>query len=358
MKTAIALMAGALTLGAASVASAADNCQFFAEDHQEGAVATYNLPAVAESSGTSWYAASSIRRSKNSLPDDGPVYNNAESVRIVAHDSDVHLYTFTGDYFDGDVNVRRCEKGHTCAWTFGWMANKAHSFICQREHEVGQMLLPTASIGDNMAKTLDGKLEDSKKIEDSATRYGRMKWSTGLSRCEGFDICGPDDVVLPYHDELMFSFKSEIDPEWVVREYNVWIDFWLRPRVHGTDHPFLISESAWHYQVESGPHADKIGDGLKAQIVKIFPTLGETVTEGVWDAVKKAVNGNMALANIFMKNNERIVFTYTCEGSHLDEVFVKNLGTSISDEQRNDPCDSRISSALLSPHIQLVKNVP
>jgi hypothetical protein len=357
MKTLIALMAGALTLGAASVASA-DNCQYFADKDQEGTYTIFPLPAVAESSGTAWYAASSIRRTKNNLPANGPTYGDAESIKIVAKDSDVRLYTFTGDYFDGDVNVHTCEQGHTCSWNFGWMANKAHSFICQREHEVGKMLLPTSPIGNDMAKMLDDKLESSSKIEDSATRYGRMHWSTGLTRCEGFNLCGPDDTQLAYHDELMFSFKSELDPEWSIKEYNVWVDFWLRPRVKGTKNPLLVSESAWHYQVESGIHSDKIADGLESNIKKVFPTLGETITDGIWAAVKKAVSNVQLLADAFMQNNERIVFTYACHGSHVDEVFVKNLGTSLTAEQRDVPCSHRLDSALLSPHIQLVKNVP
>lgn len=357
MKLAIAWMAGTLMLGAASAASAADFCRFFSDEHQQGAEATYHLPSVAESSGSSWYAASGIRRSANSLASDGPVYSNAESVRVVARDSAVQLYTFAGEHFDGEVEVLRCDRGETCAWTFGWMKNKARSFICQREHEVGQMLLPTSPIANRMTRELDAQLEASSKIEDAATRWGRMRWTTALKRCEDFSMCWPDDAVLPYHDEIQFSFKSELDPDWQVREYNVWIDFWLRPRVKGTGNPFLISESAWRFSVEDGPAQGKIVDKLHQQIDKVFPALGETITQGIWDSVLAAVGGNQALADLVMKNNERIVLTYTCDGPRMSEIFVEHLGASLDAEQRRDPCGRRVDSSLLSPHIQLVKNV-
>ena len=312
-----------------------------------------------------------MRRTGASLDADTAVYNNAESVRIVANDSAVHLYAFAGDNFDGDVDVLRCAKGRTCEWTLGWSKNKIRSFFCQREHNVDfgipnagvsdDLIVPTSTIGNDMAKKVDEKLEASSQVEDSATRYGRMRWSTGWKRCEDTGMCGPDSVVLKHHDELQFTYKSQLDPNWSAREYHVWIDLWLRPRVTGENDPLVISESAWRVSVEDNGHLqDDIRDAVADKIRAMFPTLGDKVTQFVRAAIRRVVDdlgGTDAHFNRAINDNVRIVLTYNCTGRRMNEIWVKNLGATLTDADKVDPCGRRVDSNLLSPHIALVKDV-
>jgi hypothetical protein len=371
MKLAIALMAGTFTLGIATAASAADHCRFFADPQQEGANKTYNLPAVADNGGTAWYAASSIRRTGSSLDADTAVYNNAESVRIVAEDSAVHLYAFDGDNFDGDVDVLRCAKGRTCEWTLGWSKNKTSSFFCQREHNVDfgipgagvadDLIVPTSPIGNELATQVDQKLEASDQVEDSATRYGRMRWSTAWKRCENHGLCGPDSAVLKHHDEIQFTYKSQLDPNWSAREYHVWIDFWLRPRVTGDHDPLVISESYWRVSVEDNGHLqDDIRDAVANKIRGMFDTVGDKVTTFIRTSIRQVVErlgGDNSHFNRAINNNVRIVLTYNCTGARMNEIWVRNLGATLTDADKIDPCGRRVNSDLLSPHIALVKDV-
>jgi hypothetical protein len=126
-------MAAMLALLASPATLAADFCKFYSNLNWTGSTKTYDLPDSESYSGYSW-GAIGIRRIGSELSSSAtPVYKNAESVRIRAYDSDVVLYVFDGDHFDGKFQAVRVSKGNEAIWNYGSMRNAIRSFICQRD---------------------------------------------------------------------------------------------------------------------------------------------------------------------------------------------------------------------------------
>ena len=61
------------------------------------------------------------------------IYNNLQSVRITAMGSDVTLYVYDDDNFNGTFQAVRVKKGSIGIWDFGSMRNRVRSVICQRD---------------------------------------------------------------------------------------------------------------------------------------------------------------------------------------------------------------------------------
>jgi hypothetical protein len=229
-----------LILLAGVSAAHADYCRTYSGEYSIGTATSFYLPAVVATSNPNWWGSSSIRRSANGLTEGGAVYENVESIRIVASNSAVAFYAYSGDYMDGDVQVIRCGKGGVCTWTYGWMKNNLRSFVCQREP--GAPELPTAPLGDGIAEELHAEIEASSKINDSPLRYGRIWWTNALSRCEREGIC--NDLPNPgYNDLLEFNYQAELDINNWVPHKDAWIDFWLHPQVFGGNDELRFDET-------------------------------------------------------------------------------------------------------------------
>ncbi len=340
---------------AAHTAHAADYCRVYSGNHQTGTSYDVDLPAVDATYSPLWYGSSSRRRTgaeKSSI-----WYENGESIRIRAMESDVVFYAYDDDWMNGDFQAVRCKKGNTCIWNYGWMRNQMRSFNCQREFSGGQ--IPTNEIADELTIQLDTELPKSSNIKNSWIRYGKLFWTNVRSRCERKDVGCSAGWDRKYNDILEYNFKAELDVKPAIKHYDVWIDFWFHPQIVGTNKELHIDETYWRVSVESGVLHNALQDGIADEIKKLFDggsdDVGEQVTDAIWDAVLDAVGGNQAFANLFMRANNRIEMTYDCKASAVEDHLVSWPGSDYSAAMLSNPCGARTPVSRFAPQMRLVK---
>lgn len=341
-----------------AVGLAADYCRIYSGSNQSGASHLVNLPAVDATHSTVWWSTSSRRAIGDELDyAGGPVYENAESLRIRAFDSDVAFYAYTGDNMDGVFQVVRCSQGHTCNWTFGSMKNRVRSFNCQRD--LDGVEIPTADIADTLTAQLDNEIPQSGKIDNSTIKYGRLGWTNVRARCERTGVGCGGNWKHKYKDTLEYIGKLGLDPHpaWWFKQYDAWLTFWLNPELFGGNREFRIEETWYHIKVESGAVDNQILDGLEGGIQPLFDgsrDLGAEITQQIWDAVLEQT-GSLPWANLVMRANRRIYPDYACAADDFDDHRLTWPGFGYSAYLQSHPCGYGMAWNVYAPVLNLIK---
>lgn len=348
-----------LPLGAQR-AEAADYCRFYSNSSYDGSVATYTLPD--ERFGKP-YGAVSLRRTGAQLKDGPPaVYRNAESVRIRASESDIVLYVFEGDDFDGKFQAVRCGRGKTCRWRYGSMRNRIRSFICQRDDFVStasldelleNQLLPSYLLADPItAEIHDGvRTQRRRFLRDRIDlKHGRLFWSSSHDLCRTVRCVdgGEGEWRRKYRDYLRYSYEASGRLRLDGIRYTIRIDLWIEPVL--VDGRLEFHERHWRVKVTGGAYAYRIRREIGKQVKARFPGLGADITSSLRRALRD-VAGAEATHRLF-SNNRRLVFSHPCN------YYVQRVGYpghTYSSFEVHNFCGGQTPAYAAAPGLRLLK---
>jgi hypothetical protein len=337
-------------------AHAADYCRIYSGPDQTGSSHLVDLPGLQETYSPVGWSTSSRRAIGEELHvTDGAVWRNAESLRIVAVDSAVSFFGYTGDNMDGVFQVVRCAKGNTCNWTFGSMRNEMRSFDCQRD--LGGVVIPTVDIADNVTEQLDDQAEANSQIETSDLKYGRIAWTNVRARCERTGVGCGNTWEEKYKDTLEYVGKLGVEPHpaELLKQYDVWITFWLNPEVAGSPQQFRIDETWWKLDIEEGTAADELLAGFEDAIDPLFNEsgdLGDQITQSIHDAIIDTLGP--ILGNSAIRNAKRIYPDYACGASDFAQHRPHWPGYSYSSYLQSAPCGYGMPTYAYPPVLKLV----
>lgn len=347
-------------IASVSPASATDYCQFYSNDDYTGSSKTFNLPQSGSLSGQNWGATSIRGIGKSELT--SVVYENAESVRIRALDSDVVLYVFNGEHFDGEFQVLRASRGKEIKWRYGSMRNKIRSFICQRDDFIPanlsgltefmkNSLLPSYFIADPITAKIHEAVRSQKdrfyngKID---LKYGRLSWSTRYNTCREIDCASPKTSQDKYRDYLKYSYKATGRLKADGKNYDMYITLWFQPKLKNGSLSF--TEKAWKVDVSKWIWHKRISDGIASAVKSQYEGSGQELTNGFNETIRKTL-GNTT-GNTIITNNKRLVFSHPCN------YYVQRVGYpghTYTSFQIEEFCGGSTPVSVAAPGIRLLK---
>lgn len=342
-----------LAVALCSAASwAGDSCRLYSSLNSAGGSQTWDLPGVSETYSPAWWSTSSRRAIGSELA--ASVYDNAESVRIEAFDSNVELYVFTGDAMDGIFQRIFCEQGNVCTWNFGSMRNQVRSMSCQRDFGL-PLEIPTRDIADAITEGLDSELPTSSSINNSWIRYGQLQWTNVRSRCEREDVGCGGNWEDKYKDTLEYRGKFELDINNWVSHYDARFRFWINPVVRTASHTLKFEETYFKITVESGLISQTIADGLADGIQPLFngeQDLGDSITEQVHAAIEDVAG---FFAPVIINGNERLYVAFQCNGAKTTENTPQYPDYTYTAYNLSTPCGYGMPVKAYAPIIRLLK---
>lgn len=360
-RRAAALLALPSTLLISSVAGA-DQCSFFSEPDFSGVSADYNLPRSGSHSGYAW-GSTSVRMLGADLNRPGnAVYENAESARVKAEDSDVVLYVYRGEDFDGMFQALRCSQGNTCDWRLGSMRNRARSFICQRDDLVHTPqnvsmaevlesdLLPTALFADPISARIHGKMkEGDNSFHQLSLERGRISWSTEHNMCRTVQCQDPAaEGRRKYRDYLEYSYKARGKLKADGVNYELYIHLWVEPFLD--EGKLRFAERGWSVNVRGGAYSKIVSDKLASAVRTEFNGLGDRFTADAQAVVQKVVGADKRI--VLFNNNEQLIFSHPCN------YFLQRVGApdyEFSSQQVEDLCGGNTPVEVAAPGLRLLK---
>lgn len=356
----LALFATIPVISSASTAIAADFCRFYSNNNWTGKSKTFDLPQSGSQSGNSWGATSIRGAGKSELT--SAVYENAESVRIRAFDSDVVLYVFNGDHFDGEFQALRVHRGNERDWRYGSMGNKIRSFICQRDDFIPanlsglteflrNSLLPSYFIADPITAKIHDAVRSQKdrfyngKID---LKYGRLSWTTRYNTCREINCASPKTPQDKYLDFLKYSYKATGKLKADGKNYDMYITLWFQPKLDKGSLTF--TERAWKVDVSNWIWHSKIQDAIESQVKSQYDGMGQELTQGFQDTIRKTL-GN-STGNTIISKNSRLIFSHPCN------YYVQRVGYpghTFTPYQIEKFCDGTTPVSVAAPGIRLLK---
>jgi hypothetical protein len=356
----LAFFATIPVISSASSAIGADFCRFYSNNDWKGTSKTFDLPQSGSLSGNSWGATSVRGAGKSELT--SAVYENAESVRIRAFDSDVVLYVFSGEHFDGEFQALRVNRGNERDWRYGSMRNKIRSFICQRDDFIPanlsglteflkNSLLPSYFIADPITAKIHASVRSQKdrfyngKID---LKYGRLSWTTRYNTCREINCASPKTPQDKYLDFLKYSYKATGRLKADGKNYDMYITLWFQPKLDKGSLTF--TERAWKVDVSNWIWHNKIQDAIESQVKSQYDGLGQELTKGFQDTIRKTL-GN-STGNTIINNNSRLVFSHPCN------YYVQRVGYpghTFTPYQIDNFCDGTTPVSVAAPGIRLLK---
>ncbi len=342
---------------------AEDFCRFYSGNEWNGTSKNYPLASSGSLSGYNWGATSFRRTGKELKNTNSIVYKNAESVRIKAQKSDVVLYVFTGEHFDGKFQALRVKKGSSnFKWKFGSMRNKIRSFICQRDKFIppsasavsaflNNHILPMSFIADSITAMVHERVKKEKKrFYSISLKRGRISWSTRYNICREINCSGDENLTgrRKFKDYLKFSYKSRGKLKADGAKYDINVTLWFQPVL---DHGELeFRQRGWKVKVSKHIWHKKIRDKVSASIRKEYDTFGKTLTNKVQKKIKDLL-GNSTGGSL-IKNNRQLLITHPCiyqvqRVGYADYTF--------SSSQIDNFCAGGTPTAVAAPAIRLLK---
>lgn len=240
----------------------ADNCRL-SQMSSATVNRTYTLPTTTRAWGESW-GNTSIRRTKSDLAGQ-PFDHNLRRVDIVAIDSAVAFYAYTGDEFDGRVHASYCPKGQTCTVTWSGQVGM-DSFICQREFAdkgnnggiIGNPSLPlegaVAPFGDEFSQQVRPSVDAFVDLDTA------IRWTTSVTTQR--ILGGPLRWSNRYRDDLIF-FKKFIMSTYG-QTHVVDVSIFMRPTL--VDDRLRFEWRGHDVSVSSGALAGLVHDNIHARI--------------------------------------------------------------------------------------------
>lgn len=354
-----------LSIGYASVAFSQDRCEFFSDKNQKGAKVSYNLPN-ANVADQPWSNISRRFEGANLKKYAPAIYKNLESVRITAMDSDVTLYVYDGDNFDGRFQAVRFSRGGTHIWNFGTMRNRVRSIICQRDARLpanqgviallggfqNNHLIPTSLLADSITATVhDAVKAERKRFYNHRLdiKQGRIIWETGHELCRAVKCVNISKAWRrKYWDYLRYSYKANGRLKADGKNYTISIDIWIEPfldnngnlRFKGDAFKVSVSKWIWHKRIRKAVEND---------VKKMFPSIGQTVDAGLRTALRNAIGQDGV---DLLDGNDRLVFSYSCNSS-LDRVGYPNYNYSTF--QVGNICGGTTPDSVVAPGLRLLR---
>lgn len=309
--TAIALL---FTFTAANSASAADWCEVYSEAFT-GSQHQTSLPE-ANFNNDEW-SNFSVRR----VADELKIYNvfhNVSSAKIRAYDSDVTLYAFTGDNFDGKVSPLHCEKGRVCTRQFGSeMNNNIGSFICQREYRripKGDSLQkawiaannPEFPMAELAQEIWDGTMKSmgDADMDNRSHRYTNVTWDTAYGRST--TMGDAKSWTQKYIDLIQIENRFAGKPKYTGYTRQIRTRTWIRPElvnrafelnIYGTPYAKAWCPNHTESQKINGRIEEEFRDGIVATMTNDKNNNGiNDMTESFRDTIKEVVGMAMCPA--------------------------------------------------------------
>jgi hypothetical protein len=361
----IHLVAISISLGYSSSASAQDKCEFFSDRNQQGARVNYNLPD-ANVADQPWSNISRRFEGANLKQHAQAIYNNLESVRITAMDSDVTLYVYDEDNFNGRFQAIRFLRGNIGTWNLGSMRNRVRSIICQRDARLAadagviellggfqnNHLIPTSPLANSITATVhDAVRAERGRFYDHRLdiKQGRMIWETGHELCRAVTCANISEAWRrKYWDFLRYSYKTSGRLKADGKTYTISIDIWIEPfldnngdlRFRGDAFKVSVSEWIWHKRIK---------EAVEGRIKDMFPTIGQTVDTGLRNAIRNAIGQD---GEDLLNNNNRLIFSYSCN-SIVDRVGYPNYNYTAF--QVDNICGGTTPESVVAPGLRLLR---
>jgi hypothetical protein len=355
-----------LSLVHTAPASAQDKCEFFSGLDRTGDSVTYTLPSE-NVAGQPWSNVSRRFEGANLKVHAPAIYSNLESVRITANDSDVTLYVYDGDNFDGRFQAVRFAQGGVHHWNFGSMRNRVKSIICQRDPRLpaGQQvvellvgfqdnhLIPTSMLADAMtAEIHDLVRSERSRFYDNKIdiRQGRMIWDTAHELCKSVSCASiNDEWRRKYWDFLRYSYKSRGRLKADGKTYTISIDIWIEPFLNDAgDLRFRVD--AWKVDVSNWIWHNRIQDAVESRMRAAVPDIGNRLLTGLTETLDAAVGQQGA---DLLRDNDQLVFSYACN-SLVDRVGYPNY--NYTGLQINNICAGTTPEDVVAPGLRLLRN--
>jgi hypothetical protein len=232
-------------------------------------------------------------------------------VKIVAADSPVTLYVYTGSEMDGQVSALHCDEGFTC--TASW-TQTIGSLNCQRDfghkslgglmNQLDNPILPIGEGVSEMAAPLQAVAESSYWVEEYMDGVTELRWATGRQFDHSFGFS--TTWTRRYNDHLHLHKEATIDPNWWPSDYDIQLDYWMGPVLDGGTLAFWWAGT--NIDVESGTLQGLIG-GVMADGVASADLQG-LINQGVVDAVNEASFGN---ADYVLGNKQRLQLSHVSD---------------------------------------------
>ncbi|WP_297772795.1 hypothetical protein [uncultured Roseovarius sp.] len=328
-------------------AEAQTSCEFFSDDNWNGSRVIYNLPD-GNLAGQPWSNQSRRFDGANLSQYARAIYKNVESVRITAGDSDVSLYVFDGEDYNGRFQVVRAAQGDTARWRFGSMANKVRSVVCQRD-VFDAPSIPTSLIADAMtARIHDAVSEQRHRFYNHRIdiRQGRLSWENGHELCRSNNCAQIDQPDRrKYWDFLRYSYKSRGRLKADGREYTISIEIWIEPFVH--DRRLRFRVDAWDVSVTDWIWERRLRDSVRNRLRDEIPAIGAMLEAEIRDRVRDS-QGTVAAS--LLDNLRGISLTYSCD-SDTDRVGYPNYNYTAFQIERI--CGGTTPDNVVAPSIRV-----
>ena len=328
-------------------AEAQAKCEFFSGRDWNGDRVVYNLPE-ANLAGQPWSNVSRRFEGANLKQYAPAIYKNVESVRITAQGSDVSLYVYDGNDYNGRFQVVRASEGDTIRWRFGSMRNKVRSVACQRD-DFDAPSIPTSLIADAMtARVHDEVRKERHRFYDQRIdiRQGRLSWENGHELCRSVNcvqIERPD--LRKYWDFLRYSYKSRGRLKADGKQYTISIEMWIEPYLHNGSLSFRVD--AWKVSVTDWIWDKRIRESVENSLRGLVPDIGDTLAEEIRNQVRDREGAAAARA---LDNLRAISLSYSCD-SATDRVGYPNY--NYTQAQVDRICGGATPENVVAPSIRL-----
>ena len=327
-----AIAPAAACLLASAPASSSDSCKLFLHSNQQTPLFTAWLqpphgPGIANEWGNN-----SSRFSGDDMKYYQPAYWwQSSSATIEARDTDVYLYLFTGEHFDGSVAGLWCPKGKTCPFDLEPQINdKVRSFICQAdyprttEQEWEVVEIPMVRLFEPIAEKILESIPQNKNLSAELEQL-QITWTNLHATCEHAldlleanetvvqgerlfsNLCGPAwplSYKAKYVDLLRVSVQLEVTGceriiWWFCRTKDMYIDMWVRPVLSDVDgffrfttHPAPPWHGGWFTVYVPGERArDAFTRGGTSLMSRLYDgggdDLGDLLTQAVWNRIEQ-----------------------------------------------------------------------
>jgi len=310
-----------------------DAVTFYTLPNLAGTSQTYWAPAVEHSYIESW-ANTSVRRNGGSLTAVG-IYSDISSISVRAMDSDIAVYLFEEENFQGKGCAYYVLKGTSKnIMSLGSFDNKAKSFIIQREfgrkqeylpgiaafNELNNPVIPGSSIRSEFHDTVRSKILASSKVDGISNQHSYVRWLTDDVYCQRFGYSY--NWTAKYRDllHLRTTLTLDIDNWWF--DYDIRINIYVRPVLVGNELFFWWARTdLW---VEGGVLSKKICDAVWSKLsnIDIQALLHDGVRDGAGTIVcDKLVDLGIlspdyseadieAWGNVIIRNKERLQLSF------------------------------------------------
>ncbi|BBM84200.1 hypothetical protein [Candidatus Uabimicrobium amorphum] len=275
----------------------ADWVQIYEHSHERGRSWRLHLPVLGKNylPGNNYHVGS-IRRIGSQIKayNGGIFYRKASSFRIWAVKSDITLYLFDGDHFNGQMLRFHVKKGHSKAIiTAGWFDNRLRSLIAVREKEGKTPLeqltdtpIPLDSLVDKLRDEFGKEINKSKDI----VKHRKLKTQISYDTAHGFwtELGFASSYWAKYYDIIRIYHKISLDIKHWAFDYDAWIKLGYRFHVD-REQNLHMSWVAWGVWVESGVLRKKILRGLASTVRGNVTTIGDKVTDGIRQGIEDEI---------------------------------------------------------------------